>query len=220
MLTVPICYYIQMRIARERAAAPKLSVRIKLRRGRSTQGTAESDSNVFLTARTSTQRTSSCCSSRAARAVRQLLSPRQTRTSGSAASTRSIRGICARSVRSTGPAGQTPVNSLPGTNLPCRLAGGLERDGRHLPVSQLLLRVLVLSQVQLCANQNDRDVWRMMLNLRVPLFTRSVHNPCRGAWLPGRLAFVLTFSKLGGDTSEKQMRKTSVCGYDSGRRRS
>ena len=31
--------------------------------------------------------------------------------------------------------------------------------------------------------------------------------------------FRRTFSKLGGETMEKQIRKTSVAGYDSGRRR-
>jgi hypothetical protein len=34
-----------------------------------------------------------------------------------------------------------------------------------------------------------------------------------------QLTFVVTFSKLAGLTTEKQTRKTSVCGYDSGRRR-
>lgn len=34
------------------------------------------------------------------------------------------------------------------------------------------------------------------------------------------VTFVLTFSNDGGLTREKQMRKTSVCGYDRGRNRS
>lgn len=33
------------------------------------------------------------------------------------------------------------------------------------------------------------------------------------------LTFVRTFSKLGGETNEKQTKKTSVWGYDNGRKR-
>lgn len=56
----------------------------------------------------------------------------------------------------------------------------------------------------------------MVRDFRVPLQGLAQCSSRPGL---GRLTLVLTFSKLGGLTIEKQTRKMLVCGYDNGRSR-
>lgn len=69
------------------------------------------------------------------------------------------------------------------------------------------------------------DARGVVTNLREPLEARggarcqSARRSCCISDSQRYFTFVRTFSKLGGETSEKQMRKMSVCGYESGRRR-
>lgn len=91
--------------------------------------------------------------------------------------------------------------------------GLLVLDGRHLLLAQRLLGGLVVSQIELGADQDDGHARCVVVNLGIPL--GSLVWGRRG-WMGGR-AFALTLSKEGGLTMEKQMRKTSVWGYDSGR---
>lgn|SRR5690242_2471233 len=90
-------------------------------------------------------------------------------------------------------------------------------DGGHLLLAQRLLGSLVVSQIELGADEDDGDARCVVVDLGVPL------GPCqlgeRRQWLLG-LTLALTLSNDGGLTMEKQMRNTSVWGYESGRSRS
>lgn len=86
---------------------------------------------------------------------------------------------------------------------------------RHLALSELLADLGVVAQIQLCADQDEWDARGVMLNLWIPLDGSAVSS----LLLDGH-TFALTLSNEEGDTMEKQIRKTSVCGYESGRSRS
>lgn len=102
-------------------------------------------------------------------------------------------------------------------------------DGFHPLLAETLDGVGVLPQIELRADQNDRDVGSVVADLREPLQRMSVvmnatlHHlrrmafkgePCAKLW-PERQnmrTLALTLSNDGGLTMEKQMRKTSVWG--------
>lgn len=79
-------------------------------------------------------------------------------------------------------------------------------DRRHLPLSQLFSHLWVVSQVELGAYEDNRDIWRMVLSLWIPL--QPVSSACI-AFTP-ELTLALTLSNDDGETMLKQMRKTSV----------
>lgn len=58
-------------------------------------------------------------------------------------------------------------------------------NGRHFLLSERLLGVLVISQIELCANKDDGHARRMMVNLWVPLISVRciLHLPLRGIYL-------------------------------------
>jgi len=96
----------------------------------------------------------------------------------------------------------------------CDLDSLLVLNRRHLLLAQVLPCAFVIPQVQLCADEDDWNIGRMVLDFWIPL---EVHQSefevdasiCR--------TLALTLSNDGGETMEKQMRKTSVCGYERGR---
>lgn len=98
-------------------------------------------------------------------------------------------------------------------NLPRDGRGLLVRDRVHPPLPQAVDRFRILAQVELGPDEDDGDVGRVVADLRVPLERRK---PSSGSALRFneadhvKLTLVRTFSKLGGLTTEKQMRKTSV----------
>lgn len=46
-------------------------------------------------------------------------------------------------------------------------------DGSHLLLAKPLTSGLVIAKIELCANENDRNAWRMMIDLREPLMEVS-----------------------------------------------
>jgi len=94
--------------------------------------------------------------------------------------------------------------------------------GHHSPIPQLGNHFWILSQIQLCADQQDRYIWGVVIYFGQPLRHRpSFFNKIQLSRVKRPLLTLpFTFSKLGGLTRLKQMRNTSVCGYDSGRSRS
>jgi hypothetical protein len=60
----------------------------------------------------------------------------------------------------------------------------------------------VLAEIKFCTDEDNRDIRCMMGYLRKPLSLTSTEST----------TLVLTFSKDGGETSEKQIRKMSVWG--------
>lgn len=121
-------------------------------------------------------------------------------------------------------------------NLPRHRRRLLVRDRVHPPLAQPVDRLWVLAQVELGTDEDDGDVGGVVTDLGVPLCaghgrdkwgsvrrpampresdvaaTRDFTSPEGGADRLAELTLVRTFSKLGGLTTEKQMRKTSVCG--------
>jgi hypothetical protein len=59
----------------------------------------------------------------------------------------------------------------------------------------------VFSKIQLCTYQDDGDIRSVMRNFREPLLLTLI---------AGKDTFVLTFSKEGGETREKQIKNISV----------
>lgn len=80
----------------------------------------------------------------------------------------------------------------------------------HLALSQLLLHLRIIAQVELGPNKNNRHARRMVFYLRVPLNHNNQHSypPSPIA----KLTFAFTLSKLDGLTILKQIKNTSVCG--------
>lgn len=87
-------------------------------------------------------------------------------------------------------------------------------DGRHLLLPQRLFDTLIVPQVQLCADEDDGNTRRVVVNLGIPLMPGQCELLFAGR---EGLAFAFTLSNEGGLTMEKQMRNTSVCGYERGR---
>ena len=56
-----------------------------------------------------------------------------------------------------------------GPNLLFDLICSLERDGLHLLLSQALLRHRIISKIELCTDENNGDIGRMVFDLGVPL---------------------------------------------------
>jgi hypothetical protein len=89
-------------------------------------------------------------------------------------------------------------------------------DWCHLLLPQRLLGAFIVPQIELCADKDDRYAGCVMVDLGVPLYSLSTCET-RARWI---LTFAFTLSNDGGLTMEKQIKKTSVCGYESGRNRS
>lgn len=106
---------------------------------------------------------------------------------------------------------------LLGLDLLCDHDGLLVLYGRHLLLPEALLGRLVVPQIELSADEDDGYTGRVMVDLRVPLVVVSrPWSRCGGC----SFTFALTLSNEGGLTMEKQIKKTSVWGYESGRKRS
>ena len=75
----------------------------------------------------------------------------------------------------------------------------LLRHGRQLLLGQTRERLLVIAQIELGADQQERVL---------------------GQWCLISGCHLVCMFSIMCEMMEKQMRKTSVCGYDSGRRRS
>ena len=74
-----------------------------------------------------------------------------------------------------------------------------------------LISHLVLPQIEFGANQNDWNLWTMVphLQIKIPVTrARRLYKSLRQKPTSG-YHLALTFSKLAGFTSEKQIRKTS-----------
>jgi hypothetical protein len=91
------------------------------------------------------------------------------------------------------------------------------RDGFHSLLSQALQGSWVFSEIQLGSNQNDGHGWRMVINLWEPLGRSGLYQHSSSYDIH---TLARTLSNEGGLTIEKQMRNTSVWGYERGRSRS
>ena len=107
---------------------------------------------------------------------------------------------------------------LDGPDVLVDLHGLLVGDRHLLTLPQLLAHFGVVSQIELRAHEYDGHAGRVMLDFWVPLCAASMAESQRGLGMFHTFAF--TLSNDEGLTMEKQMRKTSVWGYDSGRNRS
>ena len=75
-----------------------------------------------------------------------------------------------------------------------------------------LISHLVLPQIEFGANQNDWNLWTMVphLQIKIPVtIARRTHKSLGKVKPTSGYHLALTFSKLAGFTSEKQIRKTS-----------
>lgn len=107
---------------------------------------------------------------------------------------------------------------FPGPNILGALRSLFVGDGRHSVRRELLNRHRIVPHVELGAHKYDRNTRRMVVDFGVPL--------CMGGQMlrysyilseASELTLATTLSNDGGLTREKQIRKTSVWGYDSGR---
>ena len=89
-------------------------------------------------------------------------------------------------------------------------------DRGHLSLSQLFADFGVVSEIEFGADEYNGYTRRVVLDLWVPLSFLLVS--CKLFVLNSDIpTFALTLSNDEGLTMEKQIRKTSVWGYDSGR---
>ncbi len=95
-------------------------------------------------------------------------------------------------------------------NLLRGLEGQFVGDRLHALLAELLEGGWVVAEVKLGADQNDWNIRCVMLNLWIPL--REESAMFRGLGVVSVFTFALTLSKDGGETMEKQIKKTSVCG--------
>jgi hypothetical protein len=83
----------------------------------------------------------------------------------------------------------------------------------HALLSERFEGGCVLSKIELGSDKNDGNVGRMMVDLGVPLKRCQQSQEAMSCLF----TFAFTLSNDGGLTMEKQMRKTSVWGYERGR---
>ena len=100
----------------------------------------------------------------------------------------------------------------------------LIRNRFHSLRAQRVKCCSVFTQIELGAHQDDRDIRGVVVDFGVPLVSQviSIYRPLSVAVFAGSRfrTLALTLSNEGGLTMEKQIRKTSVWGYDKGLRRS
>ena len=92
----------------------------------------------------------------------------------------------------------------------------------HALLAERLEGCWVVAKIELGADEDDGDVWSVVLDLWEPLVCISCcavdrrrleeHWEGSESRVVGKRTLALTLSKDGGETMEKQMRKTSVCG--------
>jgi hypothetical protein len=104
---------------------------------------------------------------------------------------------------------------LLGLDLPAARQALFVLHGRRAHLSHALLGCLVIPQIQLGADKDDGDAGGVVFDFRCPLRLLAIVV----MWVQMH-TLALTLSKDALLTIEKQMRKTSVWGYDSGLRRS
>jgi len=89
----------------------------------------------------------------------------------------------------------------------------LDRCGAHL--SHTFFGGFIVSKIELCTDKNDGYSGSMMLDFRCPLWFQPLTLPATEGSC--RNTFALTLSNDALLTMEKQIRKTSVWGYERGR---